>query len=420
MREALYSEQNINILWRACQAQHLSEDKIESVATLVGDVIYGFTHPYDLAREIRNELGLNPTIAEEIASEVDRKIFSLIRPDLEKVYSPVGETKAFPGNAEVLDLRKKYETEVAKNPEIGGNIEIKGEPAPIPEIVITENKTETNRNQGTEEIKTEIAPTETGPKILPLEENKPKEVEPKKFESEGPLIIHKETEIKPLTETKKSLGGFFGFLKKEKPEEIRPNPVRAEVRIDHMKIPFKQEAAVMPELTITETAPKIETPAKAEIPPKTEPVKPRVVHYSQFSTPIKTEIPLKSIETKEVEIPPKSIEPKKIEPLKTEPPKPKSHFWQIFKPKPKEVKTEIKPPIPPAPKIPSAPVEKLTEKSRIPFSDFRKIEKPPVPPPSPSPAPAPMPTSIPKPPVEPPNPNPSKPDEDMIDLNIFK
>ncbi len=103
LREAICSEQNADILWRVCRVQHLSEDKIGTIATLAGDVIMGFTHAEDLAKEIKNELNLNPAIAESIVSEINRKIFSSIKAELDKVYAPVAAKE------EVLDLRGKVE-----------------------------------------------------------------------------------------------------------------------------------------------------------------------------------------------------------------------------------------------------------------------------------------------------------------------
>ena len=49
LREALFSEYNSETLWKICEGQHLSEDKIYIVATLAGDVILGFLHPEDFS-----------------------------------------------------------------------------------------------------------------------------------------------------------------------------------------------------------------------------------------------------------------------------------------------------------------------------------------------------------------------------------
>ncbi len=85
LQDALFSMANIDQVYRICKLNHLSDEKIPIVARLTGRVILGFTHPEDLAREIKEELGINPEIAKTIALEIDRKIFAAIKNDLEKV-----------------------------------------------------------------------------------------------------------------------------------------------------------------------------------------------------------------------------------------------------------------------------------------------------------------------------------------------
>ena len=94
LREALFSEYNSGILWRICEEQHLSEDKIFKVAALTGDVIMGFMHPEDLSDEIKKELVINAEIASSISRQIDRKIFTLIRSDIDKIYAPSGDRKS--------------------------------------------------------------------------------------------------------------------------------------------------------------------------------------------------------------------------------------------------------------------------------------------------------------------------------------
>jgi len=276
-REALCSEQNANILWAASEKEHIPKEKIYTIATLAGDVILGFSHSYDLAQEIRQELGLNPAITESIAQEIDRKIFTPIRTDLEKVYAPaIEETE------EVLDLRGRIS-------EIEPMAETK-----MPELIITETppagggtdkssfaKATADRH-GLESGLTQIAEQ---PKIIPTEE--------KKEEKEGPLIIHKEVELKPFGESKKSLGGFFGFLRKDKGMEAKPSSVKAEVQMGLNGKPSEHNIA-------TSDIARLKPGTELIIKSNTEPIKPRptspaselaggrarVVHYSEFLTPI--------------------------------------------------------------------------------------------------------------------------------------
>jgi hypothetical protein len=221
LKEALFSEYNTETLWRICENQHLSDDKIEIVATLAGDVILGFLHPEDLAQEIRKDVNIVPEIAGAIASEINRKIFAPIRADLEKVYAPPS------GEIEIEEVEaEKREPEIVEN-EKPVLTEIRKPEAPI-------------------KIIEEEQPKIIAPEEKPAEEKKEEPIEQQSAEqmsSAEPLILHKETELKPLSETKKSLkssGGLFGFLKKkEKTEEIKP--VKAEVEGIETKPPKIEE-----------------------------------------------------------------------------------------------------------------------------------------------------------------------------------
>lgn len=268
LREALSSERNADILWQICEAQHISKEKIYTVATLAGDVLLGFIHYDDLANGIRQDLGVAPEIARTIAEEIDRKIFNPIRASLEKVYAPVSE--------EIADLRAKAE-------------EKKPEEKTVAEIF------ETGPVEGTESFKiTDIKPAEASavrepaveiPGVIPLAEAEA-----------GPMIIHKETEFKPVSGPKKSLGGLFGFLRgrQEKPESAA---VKARVEVGG--------------------APKAEEIKK---PVKTIEPKIRVVHYtdvpdvkSPFPEQQTSENPLMVLEGEEKEknkieaIPPENL-----------------------------------------------------------------------------------------------------------------
>jgi len=327
LREALCSEQNADILWHVCQSQHLSEDKIGIVAILAGDVIMGFAHPEDLAKEIKNELNLNPAIAETIAAEINRKIFIPIKSELEKVYSPVTAeniaakpteaAQSVPSSEEVLDLRKYKElpkppqvqpaSEIVKTPVASYVESLRIEP-PVPIAVVPSSTskvnpltqfgagrveppkfTAANKPFDVARDKPEAGRFET-PKIIPIGEKEKEiaELPPlSKLPSEEPLIIHKEVQLRPLPETKKSLGGFFSFLKREK-KEIK-------------------QASVMA---------KIDIGGKPKEPPvvsRTEPPKVRVVHYSEFLTPVTQPGEVK-VEKKEI------VEKKEPMPIVPKPP----------------------------------------------------------------------------------------------------
>ena len=111
LREALFSEENFNFTEKVCQDNHLTEDKIKAVATSVGDVIFGFIHPEELAKEIKESTGINILIAEAISKEADRKIFLPIKGEIDKVYFPVAQIKP----EGVVDLRAQGKSVVMES-----------------------------------------------------------------------------------------------------------------------------------------------------------------------------------------------------------------------------------------------------------------------------------------------------------------
>ena len=237
LKDAGFLPYNTLLIKKIGESNHLTGEKISTVSHLVGYVLFGFIHAEDLAEEIKNELNIAPEIANPIADEIDRKIFSLVRADLEKVYQP-------PTEEEILDLRPAAR-------------EVK----PTEEAVLP----------AAEAPMTEVGAAAAGPveapKILPQEEKPEEEFSEVKLpkiqpgETESPFIIHKEVEFKPLSENKKSLGGLFGFLRKGGEEKLqRTEPVRAQVEIGDKSL--KTEPS---KITKTAEMPKV-----------------RVVHYTEF------------------------------------------------------------------------------------------------------------------------------------------
>ena len=74
-----------------CQKNNISKPEwIDIIKQLVGYVLMGFIHYYDLGAEINTELNFpNSKLGNDVASEIDAKIFSPIKNLLEKNYSPI-------------------------------------------------------------------------------------------------------------------------------------------------------------------------------------------------------------------------------------------------------------------------------------------------------------------------------------------
>lgn len=319
LKDALFSLSNAEEVSRICQLNHLPPEIASMVAMLVGQVILGFIHPDDLVNEIRSNIDINPQIADSVVKEIDRKIFTPIRNDLLKIYKPLISEEERLLVAEIKKPVEKTEIEI---------------PGIEPKIVTAEEEIkipETKEEIQISEKKPAVAP----PEGLPMAtEAEPPVVSPSTelgAGEDGPLIIHKEIEIRPPLETKKPLGGLFGFLKKKDTEaEKEITPVRAKI----------------------ETGIEAEKEEIQEITGKTKPPEIRVVHYTDFRTPFapakpsepslrelskppKEEIPVfkKESEIKEVGLP---LEPK-MEPKPEEKP---SFNLNLKKPESPPIKPE--------------------------------------------------------------------------------
>lgn len=281
LKESIFSAYNAEILWRVCGNQHLSEDKIDKIAVIAGDVLMGFLHSEDFAQEIHEVLNINIEIAKAIAIEIDRKIFSPLKKELEKVYQP--RVLEFDGGEEgdinpVLDLKKKMAEfsfkvvgdEVPQENKIDLSKEIKKEN--IGAIQAKSMAEEINLIPEESKIEPEIVslPKDSAASIDPVvpmgvapiapvtQTTVPSEL---KSEDQGPLIIHQEAGFKPLSGKLKSLGGMFNFLRDKNEFKKENVPVKAELQFggESEMIEEKKEE-YKPEIKIIEEQEKIEKP----------------------------------------------------------------------------------------------------------------------------------------------------------------
>jgi len=91
LREVLYSQAYAETIIQIARTHHLNDRKAGITARLAGFVIYGFVHPEELGKKIKEEIDIDIKTADEIAEEIDRKIFSQFRKEIFKIYSPISE-----------------------------------------------------------------------------------------------------------------------------------------------------------------------------------------------------------------------------------------------------------------------------------------------------------------------------------------
>jgi hypothetical protein len=130
LKEALFSEENFNIVSAICEKNGISDENMKSqLVKYVGKVLMGLLPIREFPVMIELDLDLDSEKAREISSEIDMQIFSHLRIDLNKLYMeehPVAEKKDMSDNKEQKEVVKIKTTEAPKEIE-----EKKKEPAPI-------------------------------------------------------------------------------------------------------------------------------------------------------------------------------------------------------------------------------------------------------------------------------------------------
>ena len=86
IRDAFWSENNINFIYEICGKNHLALNKIMLVGSTVAHILLGLAHPEDLANLISNETGIDERIAKEISHAITSRVLAPIAPELNKTY----------------------------------------------------------------------------------------------------------------------------------------------------------------------------------------------------------------------------------------------------------------------------------------------------------------------------------------------
>lgn len=302
LKEAIASETNSDIAWKAGEIEHLPKEKIAIVSRLTGYVLMGFIHPEDIAKEIQDALGINPNIAASIANTLNSRLFNPLKNDLEKIYAPAVSESNPPAVSEAE--RPKIVEEIKKpspsiptapvnapiktvsemdstrsiNSEQAGSPQVKPQAAqrpggtgvpPGPKIISTDNSTAPSQSPDTRH-QTLATPAPLKPPAPP---SKQSTAISQQLGTPGPVILHQESEFAPV----KSASGFKLEIPVPKFNET------------------KSELGIPPKPAQIEIGPVMEMKQKPPVPPKPEisatplvvsRVEPRVVHYSESRTPL--------------------------------------------------------------------------------------------------------------------------------------
>jgi len=118
IKEALFSEENFNIVSEICEANGLTEENSKSqLMKYVGKVLMGLLPIKEFPIILELELDLDSEKARNISWDIDRRIFSHLRISLNKLYtSNVAEKKELSDNTKKEGSVEKKEEVKPTNP----------------------------------------------------------------------------------------------------------------------------------------------------------------------------------------------------------------------------------------------------------------------------------------------------------------
>ena len=118
IKEALFSEENFNIVSEICEANGLTEENSKSqLMKYVGKTLMGLLPIKEFPIILELELDLDSEKARNISWDIDRRIFSHLRISLNKLYtSNVAEKKEVSDNTKKEGSEEKKEEAKPVNP----------------------------------------------------------------------------------------------------------------------------------------------------------------------------------------------------------------------------------------------------------------------------------------------------------------
>lgn len=266
LKEFMFAETTTGMIDGIFASLHIPDDKQRPVRRIVGWALMGFVHIEDVAKEIQDATGINSQHALELADSIKIKIFSPFREVLEKIYAlpeetpisrprmdsiiaPPSATAPGPKSLEVLSAKPAIApapaipTKPATAPAVSPKFT--ATPSPLPPLGAVPAKPASSLP---------VAPAVPAPAVTL---------------APAPFMIHAETKMQPVVQqapkfTMESLGKAVSAFGGKSGASMAP-PKLAQVEIG-------QEEKQKP----TGVVGKYES-------------SPRVIHYSNLSTPLPAE-----------------------------------------------------------------------------------------------------------------------------------
>lgn len=367
LQDAMFSEQNAEVIAGIAAQNHLNDERARKIAEVAGWVLLGFIHPEDAANELQECLGIASQVASQISSLLDNKIFKPLRDDLDRVYAPLPHETPPEAPKIIEEIKKTAEAgaggiSVPRPPAMGEFDRVAVSGAPKPTSAAPEPPVVSRAEPPLVKFGATPTPPQTKPAPPAHKAEQPvvSNVEP------PPTIIHEETKAKPTA----SASEFHVEVPIPKFSDAKRGgaPLKSAVlELGLAREPKPSASPPQPTPTVSKAAPPPgAAPAgTAGSSPEAVAGKARVVHYSEFKTPLQKPAESKTVpatseheikEITEIHPPTGPVKPpdifKKIPPAPTMP---------LVQPPSKIAEGSKPPPIVPAPTIPAPPAQRPKE-----------------------------------------------------------
>ena len=240
IQEALLAPETASSIYKIGKSANLTDEKISLLAELVGNVFMEASKNSDLTDEVKNGLGVSDDIAKNLSAKIGEVVKYIQSRPMEQITEDEEELER-----------------------VGGEGEKNIEPEPAPEI--SPIKPTFAKNESLEFLRGSKPPESPRAQASTVQPQEVKSVTDEEPAHEAPLILHKEEEVEPAKETP--------LYSTQRPAFYKPT------FSEEYKRTMEAESAARVELG--------EETKKAQ--PQTgrtsgEPS--RIVHYSEFRTPL--------------------------------------------------------------------------------------------------------------------------------------
>jgi len=86
LREFLFSDDLSDVLWEIGERNHISDEKLSIVSSLIGYVALGLIHTNELTKKVEEEAGLDERVAQSIGSEIESRILTPVLSEIHSFY----------------------------------------------------------------------------------------------------------------------------------------------------------------------------------------------------------------------------------------------------------------------------------------------------------------------------------------------